>query len=82
MKKIIRDGCRDMENAVGIWDSMVDCNNSLERAEMYRGIVDRSARVVLTADMDYASAHAAANRYGRICIKFRPGCCFAYSFLH
>lgn len=41
---------------------MKDVDNTLERVETYQSIIDRAARVVLTADLDYATAHAASRR--------------------
>lgn len=41
---------------------MKDVDNTLERVETYQSIIDRAARVVVTADLDYATAHAASRR--------------------
>lgn len=42
---------------------MTEVDNTLERVEKYQSIIDHAARVVLTADLDYATAHAASRRY-------------------
>lgn len=42
---------------------MTEVDNTLERVEKYQSIIDHAARVVVTADLDYATAHAASRRY-------------------
>ncbi|KAI9249316.1 mitochondrial fission ELM1-domain-containing protein [Sporodiniella umbellata] len=45
------------ETAVQIWDSTQE-KDTLEKISLYENIVTRSERVILTADLDYATAHA------------------------
>lgn len=49
---------------------MTEVDNTLERVEKYQSIIDHAARVVVTADLDYATAHAASRRYflGGFCL--------------
>jgi hypothetical protein len=46
---------------VTIWDS-TRVENIQEKIDKYQEIIQNSKRVVVTADLDYASAHAVANR--------------------
>ena len=41
---------------------MIDTETSLKRAHIYSSIIDKATRVVVTADLDYSVAHAAAKR--------------------
>ncbi|KAG2217361.1 hypothetical protein INT45_012231, partial [Circinella minor] len=62
VKEKIRKLCDDATNSVIIWDSMIDTETSLKRAQIYSSIIDKATRVVVTADLDYSVAHAAAKR--------------------
>ncbi|KAI8876748.1 hypothetical protein K501DRAFT_261657 [Backusella circina FSU 941] len=48
-------------STVTIWDS-TKAENIQEKIDKYEEIIQNSKRVVVTADLDYASAHAVANR--------------------
>ncbi|KAI9267877.1 mitochondrial fission ELM1-domain-containing protein [Phascolomyces articulosus] len=49
-------------DSIAIWDAMVDTETSLTRAHIYQSMIDKATRVVITADLDYSVAHAAAKR--------------------
>ncbi|KAI9317434.1 hypothetical protein BX666DRAFT_1857362 [Dichotomocladium elegans] len=47
---------------ITVWDAMVDSKSAQERMDRYQDIIDHAVRVVVTADLDYATAHAASRR--------------------
>ncbi|KAJ8654941.1 hypothetical protein O0I10_009337 [Lichtheimia ornata] len=61
VKERIKSVCGDRPE-ITLWDAMTEVDNTLERVEKYQSIIDHAARVVLTADLDYATAHAASRR--------------------
>ncbi|KAI8368260.1 mitochondrial fission ELM1-domain-containing protein, partial [Radiomyces spectabilis] len=50
------------EQQVAIWDAADKNLESLSRIVTYEGMLNRASRIVLTADLDYATAHAASKR--------------------
>ncbi|KAI8143653.1 mitochondrial fission protein ELM1-like protein [Fennellomyces sp. T-0311] len=61
-KKKIRQVQSHHADSIVLWDAMVDTETSLARAQVYQSIIDKASRVVITADLDYAVAHAAGKR--------------------
>jgi predicted PilT family ATPase len=49
-------------NSVYIWDSATLDEDTTEKINIYSSIIHHSQRVVLTADLDYACAHAVSKR--------------------
>ncbi|KAI9496175.1 mitochondrial fission ELM1-domain-containing protein [Zychaea mexicana] len=62
VKTTIKQMCSHQADSIAIWDAMADTETSLTRAQIYQSIIDKASRVVVTADLDYAVAHAAAKR--------------------
>ena len=62
VKKKVRHMQSQHADAIALWDAMADTEGSLARAQTYQSIIDKASRVVVTADLDYAVAHAAAKR--------------------
>ncbi|KAI8375477.1 mitochondrial fission protein ELM1-like protein [Blakeslea trispora] len=48
--------------AVFMWDSTDAALDTMDKLDMYENIIHASDRVILTADLDYASAHAASRK--------------------
>ncbi|KAI8339552.1 hypothetical protein BC941DRAFT_490406 [Chlamydoabsidia padenii] len=52
----------DHNTKVVTWDATQDELTSLERIETYDNLIHQASRVILTADLDYATAHATMKR--------------------
>jgi mitochondrial fission protein ELM1 len=50
------------DKSVVTWDSTAE-SSTLDKINTYENIIYNTDRVVLTADLDYACAHAASKRY-------------------
>ncbi|KAG2208467.1 hypothetical protein INT47_010163 [Mucor saturninus] len=55
----IEESIKDSEESVVIWDSTKQTSTA-DKINTYESIIQNSQRVVLTADLDYACAHAAS----------------------
>lgn len=53
----IAESIKDSEESVFIWDS-VKQTSTADKINTYESIIQNSQRVILTADLDYACAHA------------------------
>lgn len=50
---------KDYEESIVIWDSTKQ-TSTINKINTYESIIQNSQRIVLTADLDYACAHAAS----------------------
>lgn len=50
-----------VKDSVFIWDSTKQVS-STEKIDIYESIIQNAQRVILTADLDYATAHAISKR--------------------
>ncbi|KAG0183363.1 hypothetical protein DFQ28_008855 [Apophysomyces sp. BC1034] len=62
VKEAIRKGVESINNSVEIWDFTNTEATTAEKLDIYESIIQNAKRVILTADLDYATAHAASNR--------------------
>jgi mitochondrial fission protein ELM1 len=46
-----------------VWDSTKEELATMDKINSYEQIIQQSSRVILTADLDYACAHALSKRY-------------------
>ena len=53
---------KDHQNSVFVWDSTKQASTQ-EKINIYESIIQNAQRVILTADLDYATAHAVSKRY-------------------
>ncbi|KAL0089879.1 mitochondrial fission ELM1-domain-containing protein [Phycomyces blakesleeanus] len=64
MKSI--DSFGDKSDSVAVWDVMSlsseGTDNTLRKVQQYESLISKAKRVVLTADLDYLTAHAASRR--------------------
>ncbi|KAI8982495.1 mitochondrial fission ELM1-domain-containing protein [Pilobolus umbonatus] len=56
--KKVTEGLPNHANSIQFWDSMKEDSKLIDKMMTYEAIIHRSKRVILTADLDYASAHA------------------------
>ncbi|KAF7720896.1 hypothetical protein EC973_005797 [Apophysomyces ossiformis] len=62
VKKTIQEGVKAIDDYVYVWDAMEPDVATAERLDIYESVVQNAKRVILTADLDYATAHAASWR--------------------
>lgn len=58
----IESSIKDHANSVTIWDSKKEAASTIEKINTYENIIQNASRVILTADLDYACAHALSKR--------------------
>ncbi|KAI8096739.1 uncharacterized protein BX664DRAFT_65376 [Halteromyces radiatus] len=58
IQKNINKSIPDHATRVVTWDSTISGLNGLEKMEAYDNLIQQASRVVLTADLDYITAHA------------------------
>lgn len=61
VKDKISTNLEPVKDSVFIWDSTKQESTS-EKINIYESIIQNAQRVVLTADLDYATAHALSKR--------------------
>ncbi|ORZ17956.1 hypothetical protein BCR42DRAFT_243185 [Absidia repens] len=62
MQNAIKKSIPDHDTGVVTWDSTQGGLTSLEKIETYDNLIQKASRVILTADLDYATAHATMKR--------------------
>ncbi|CAO3617989.1 unnamed protein product [Cunninghamella blakesleeana] len=62
MKTNIEKHIANHHTRVVTWDSTQDGLHNLEKIETYDNLIEKSSRVILTADLEYANIHAAMKK--------------------
>lgn len=57
----ISESIKDSEESVIIWDSTKQ-TSTIDKINTYESVIQNSKRIVLTADLDYACAHAVSKK--------------------
>jgi mitochondrial fission protein ELM1 len=58
----IETAIKNHAESVSIWDSTKE-SSAIDKINTYENIIHNATRVILTADLDYACAHALSKRY-------------------
>ncbi|KAI9487142.1 MAG: hypothetical protein EXX96DRAFT_614939 [Benjaminiella poitrasii] len=62
-KQILEDTNTNIKSSVFIWDTTKEPATTINKLKLYENIIQHSQRVILTADLDYACAHAVSKKY-------------------